>query len=484
MLIVYDFEGGDADNPTLTLRRWLTDVTDPDQDDFFDNMAKPCDVDSNSPPCWGDALTLPAGVAEARVNTSSVGMVMDDLTPPPGAATTSITETLGLNEFGEAGINLTAAGVFDENVCLGFGKAFAVSRSSGSSAQAQMKDLVGPGDINIANCGRVIIRKVTDPSGSTTMFSFGTTLDPSTFSLTGEGGTDSTQDYGFNVFAGNYSVTETVPSGWDLDSINCSASEVTNGSTYDTSGSPTVSFSLAALDTIDCTYTNEARSSLAVTKAVVNACDASDGTDFTLFIDGPEAGTGDKITSTGGDGTTVSDDDLVPGAYAVGEEGFTAANYTTSINTDADCVDGNVTLSAGEIVSCTITNVRRPTVTINKVVTGGSGLFDLHVDDGDDGIVEHTATNQGNGGSLGPVVITTLKSGSSISYGPVELFETAPGGGAISGYQTVWSCDDLALSNGMGTSIVLNTLLSGEDVTCTFTNVPTLAGTSCPASNP
>ena len=35
-------------------------------------------------------------------------------------------ETLGLNEFGEAGVDLTAAGVFTLGECENFGKAYAV----------------------------------------------------------------------------------------------------------------------------------------------------------------------------------------------------------------------------------------------------------------------------------------------------------------------------------------------------------------------
>jgi hypothetical protein len=93
--------------------------------------------------------------------------------------------------------------VFDQDVCLAFGNAFGVSRSSGNSAQAQMKDLVGPGEVNIANCGQVIIHKVTvpDPDPTDTTFDYTTTggLDPATFDLkNGE-----TQDYGDEVFAGS-----------------------------------------------------------------------------------------------------------------------------------------------------------------------------------------------------------------------------------------------------------------------------------------
>ena len=129
MLIVYDFEGGAGDAPVLTLRRWVTSGS--------------CEVTTNSPPCWGPATNLTAGgFAEGRVNTTA--SVLDTNTPPTPPATTSVSSTSGVNEFGEAIINLTDAGVFQPGVCTAFGKTYAVSRSSGNSAQAQMKDLVGP----------------------------------------------------------------------------------------------------------------------------------------------------------------------------------------------------------------------------------------------------------------------------------------------------------------------------------------------------
>jgi hypothetical protein len=136
LLIVYDFEGGSAD-PVITLRKWVTSGT--------------CEVGSSSPPCWGPSTNLTtSGVAEAKVNVGTT--VLDQLAPPGLASTTgtSVDQTLGDSEFGEAGINLTdAAGL---NQCSGFGKAFAVSRSSGNSAQAQMKDLVGPADFSLGEC--------------------------------------------------------------------------------------------------------------------------------------------------------------------------------------------------------------------------------------------------------------------------------------------------------------------------------------------
>jgi hypothetical protein len=151
MLIVYDFEGGSA-APVLTVRRWVTEPS------FA------CEVSQDKPPCWGVAKNLSAsGFAEAKVNTSEV----TDEIGPNGTET-----TLQTQEFGEAGIDLTAAGIFTSS-CTAFGQAEGVSRSSGNSAQAAMEDLVGPGHVEIENCQptktqtgqKVVISDFAKPTG-------------------------------------------------------------------------------------------------------------------------------------------------------------------------------------------------------------------------------------------------------------------------------------------------------------------------------
>ena len=143
MLIVYDFEGGTTDIPKLTLRRWVTSGA--------------CEITTDSAPCWGTAVNLTAaGFADAKVNTDATAL---DTIGPAGSV------TLGKSEFGEAGIDLTAAGVFTANTCESFGKVYGVSRSSGNSGEAQMKDLVGPGNITIANCGSLLIHKTDGTNG-------------------------------------------------------------------------------------------------------------------------------------------------------------------------------------------------------------------------------------------------------------------------------------------------------------------------------
>jgi uncharacterized repeat protein (TIGR01451 family) len=95
---------------------------------------------------WTSEVTLASNIAEAKVFGGT-------------STTDSIKPSNGLNpatdEFGEAGIDLTAAtsGLgTNGRACEQFGTAFGESRTSGSSTSAQMKDYVGPANIAISNC--------------------------------------------------------------------------------------------------------------------------------------------------------------------------------------------------------------------------------------------------------------------------------------------------------------------------------------------
>lgn len=353
VLIVYDFEGGATDTPTIRLSRWIGTGA--------------CEVASHAPPCWSVAQTLGAGVAEARVNTSVVGQVSDAIHPDAPPA-----ETLGLNEFGEAGIDLTDAGVFPAGECRSFGNAFAVSRTSGSSSTAQMKDLVGPGNVDIRNCGQVIIRKQTVPSPdpTDTTFDYTTTggLDPDTFDLKdGE-----SQDYGASVQAGGYSVTEADPSAdnFTLTDIDCSASDISHGSTVtEDEGTLTASFNLAAEDTIDCTFVNTLKlGAIEVTKTRKHAADGPGdhphvGVDFTV----------NGVTQTTDANGKACFDDLPFGDYTVHE--VTPAGYlgeadkTVTVDNVASCSDSPF---VGETVSFHNTPLTDVTVTVDSQVDGGT----------------------------------------------------------------------------------------------------------------
>jgi hypothetical protein len=104
LLVTFDFGG--SGSPVLGLLRWVT--SGPTSQCFA----------ANALPCWGNRVNLSAaGDAEGSVNAVTV--------------TDSIAGvSLPANTFGEASINLTAAGVFPAGTCTAFGSAFLKSRSS------------------------------------------------------------------------------------------------------------------------------------------------------------------------------------------------------------------------------------------------------------------------------------------------------------------------------------------------------------------
>jgi hypothetical protein len=247
LLVLYDFEGG-SEAPVISISRWTSSG-------------------------WTAPVALTAGQAEAKVNTES--SVLDALATPAlnAGAGTSVDATLGIKEFGEAGIDLTAANVFPATPtsCLSFGSVFGVSRTSGNSDTAQMKDIVGPGNINISNCGSVVVKKVTkDVSGNVitndaTEFTFSTTVHTqpgsnavANFNLTGRPAPATPSDTKTisDVKAETArSVTEVLPapSPYALVDILC-----TGGSNISYSlGTGVANFDIAAGQTVTCTFTNQ-----------------------------------------------------------------------------------------------------------------------------------------------------------------------------------------------------------------------------------
>ena len=119
VLITYDFSNG-GNQVQLGLARWA-------QGECVASGGK-------APACWGSFLDLDAaGFADGQ--TSEDG------------------------RFGEAAINLTAAGVFTQGGCTTIGSAYLTSRSS-DSFTAALKDFVPPETVNISTCGSFQINKI------------------------------------------------------------------------------------------------------------------------------------------------------------------------------------------------------------------------------------------------------------------------------------------------------------------------------------
>jgi len=185
--------------------------------------------------------------------------------------------------------------------------------------------------------GRLVVDKVTEPSGSTREFSI---LASGTGIITGGGvgtTTDSTNKE-YEVTAGTYSVSETVPAGWVQVSNTCSNVVVGTG------------------ETKTCTITNRKLGTITLTKVVVNDNGGTaTSSDFTIHL---HQMVGETMVDVAGSpqagsaiGTTYSN--LASSTYHVAESATTT--YTASFSGDCD-VNGVVTLAAGDVKSCTITN--------------------------------------------------------------------------------------------------------------------------------
>ncbi len=132
LLITFDY-AKPVVTPTLGLSRWLT--TSPG----------PCEVTGTLPPCWGQRVDLTAnGWAEAAVNQVAVRDPMARVNLAP-------------QTFGEASINLTAAGVFNDR-CLNLASVMVKSRGQFILA-APVQDLIPPVDFKLQTCATLNLRK-------------------------------------------------------------------------------------------------------------------------------------------------------------------------------------------------------------------------------------------------------------------------------------------------------------------------------------
>jgi hypothetical protein len=206
---------------------------------------------------------------------------------------------------------------------------------------------------NNAKRGHIIVDKVTTPSGDPQSFSFdaggGSYAD---FSLT-----DAAAPNDQTLVPGNYSVSETVPTGWDLTSSPC-VSSVGDTETA-------AALELDAGETITCTFNNRKRARLIVEKQT-----DPDGASGSFTFTGTAAGT---IS----DGGNIPVGNLVPGTYT-STENNPAPNFDL---TSIVCNDGNSTgdvpsrtatfrLEPGETVKCTFTNTQRGMAEVVKTVSG------------------------------------------------------------------------------------------------------------------
>ena len=129
-----------------------------------------------------------------------------------------------------------------------FGVAFATSDLTGNFITATATDPYGNtsefSNCVIVNPGAIIVEKQTDPSGSPQSFNFSLTDGPSNLNQSFTLSDGDTHDSGPILPGFGYSVTETVPSGWDLISATCD------------DGSPVDNINVSPKETVTCIFTN------------------------------------------------------------------------------------------------------------------------------------------------------------------------------------------------------------------------------------
>jgi len=217
--------------------------------------------------------------------------------------------------------------------------------------------------------GSLTIVKNAIPS-SNQVFSFTTTgTGLSAFTLVDNSDTNNPSKVFKNLLPGTYSVSETVPSNWYLDSATCS------------DGSPITAIDLSAGEDITCTFNNIKYGSISGHKyhdldglaSTIN--DRKPVYGYTIFIDTNKDGKlnpDEKLTTTAIDGS-YSFTGLEPGEYTIAEVmkiGWIVLPSTVTSWT--------IELSAGvDKEDVDFINIEKPTIAVIKFVdTDGDGEVD------------------------------------------------------------------------------------------------------------
>jgi len=426
MLVTYGFANG-GNQIKLGLSRWTE--------------TGPCEA-SPAGPCWGP-IKLLDGVAEGAVNETVP--VFD---PIAGATLPALT-------FGEAAIDLTAAGVFDVDACVSFGRGYVKSRSS-DSFTSTMKDFIRPIDVRVTNCGTITVRKDAVPNSDQDFsFTSSANLGVSSFVLDDDG-SDANALSSSRSFLGRFdapvTVTEQPTPGWDLTGVAC-----TPGGTPETAadGSFTGQVAINATpgDTITCTYTNTERGRIRVLESVSPAGDPQ-------LFDFQLSGGPDQLAavfSLAGGSPAFDTGAVRPGTYAIVQSDDGPAWDLTGATCDNGSPVSAVAVAPGEVVTCTFTNVKRGEVIVDEatIPAGNAQAFPFTLTGGPDAI------NQG----LSLTDADAPHASGLVRPGTFAIVQSPlPAGWDL----TSANCDDGSAPGAVGVA-------PGETVHCTFTH--TLRGT-------
>jgi uncharacterized repeat protein (TIGR01451 family) len=402
--------------------------------------------------------------------------------------------------FGEIAIDLTDAGLFEEDACTAF-QAGGYITKTGNGELSQLIDYIGDASpMTISNCGGITITKAALPADATSSTQFGYVVERTSAgaahdaSLAGTQGANPLTDTAptatqignaltigtthtwTGVFAGTYKLTETIPGGtpWALASMVCT---VKNPATSQTE---TVNVLTAGVLTGIPVYT-----------AATTACIITNATSYLVIEKTAVGGSGTFGFDLNGDLTpeatinTASATATAPIAYAPGTQ-VTITELLSTLNGQVDpdwavdsisCtgpeqVDGasvTVTTVAGQTTTCTFTNQRNGSLTVTKSTVGGDGTFTFSLQKLDAGLQPVGQPEQASVTTAGVPKDATF---ANVTPGAHYAISELPTAGWIAGELT---CTVTPHTGGTPQSInVANFAVNpGDAIACAITNTKT-----------
>lgn len=328
--------------------------------------------------------------------------------------------------FGEAGNGGTNLGNYSTSVVCKDGNGLgSVVSTTGSNPWTvnvvKDKDIVCT-ITNTLNTGSIVIIKDSVPNDAQDFSFTATGTGLSNFSLDddSDGALSNTKTF-TGILPGSYTVTETGTTGFNLSNLVCV--DPTTNSSADL-GTGTASINLAANETVTCTFTNTKEATLTVVKMVTNDNGGTkQATDFPLFVDG--------------NSVTHNVANVFPlGAHTVTETGQSGYSFV-SFGGDCDA-QGQVTLNAGDVKTCTVTNDDQSgTLIVRKVVVNDNGGdataddFTFQVNNGSAVPFEADGENQLAVDAGSYTVTEPSVTGYSTTYDNCSLVTVANGGSSI-----------------------------------------------------
>jgi uncharacterized repeat protein (TIGR01451 family) len=251
------------------------------------------------------------------------------------------------------------------------------------------------------------------------------------------------------VTAGTYTLSETNLAGYAAGAWTCTAGTLTGASLV-----------LSVGQTATCTINNN--DIAPVLTLVKTVTDTSGGPSTVPAFTLTAAGTVTISGITGAAAITAAA--VSAGTYSLtesGPAGYTAGSWSCTAGT----LTGNsLVLALGQTSTCTINNIKLPTLTIRKISNGGTGTFGFSAGNGFGS--QNIVTTAAGGTFTGTTVILAANDTST------AITETMPA--------SAWQIQT-ASCTGMGTGgtatlagniLTLNAAATsaGRDITCTFTN--------------